>query len=150
MNLKHLSDLEAQTLSGEETPPHEQDDPTVAVPANPSTALRAEEIIEYLKQKGDTQAMASLTIGNAPAGGAPTYSSIVQVLPHTIPLTAQEIKGSHMDVTKSDDEVILMVRGRGSNAQPVGAISTGMGFRLSKKEAQDLAVKLIKMSRQED
>jgi hypothetical protein len=154
MNLKKLSDLEAEALESQTHNPHEQDDPSVATfPAIKKNQLDSQvmqAMAEYAKYQQSpyptgaainpyTNAYPSTSIGIV----QPTVSAGTPIGWQQAPLLSGNIVLQNQEalVEKSGDEVAIRFLVSGGSK---------IIANLTKEEAQKLAVMLIKVSRQED
>lgn len=147
MDLKKLSELEAEARSRLDIAPHEQDDPDVAVDPFASLAQsRTNAILSPLHNQ-------ILPVGGGVSIGPthPQYATQYQtVLGQPGRVT---IEGAEPKVVADGDELLIVMHGGREMAfmntrtsAPININGQERTFRLTKEQAKELAIKLVRMS----
>lgn len=138
MDLKKLSDLERQVAA-----PHEQDDPTVA----------HDPYAQLARGQAGLQA-GGVTIPTTARSVSLTQRSMIQALMTRPPQYRVIVAGADPRVTMDGDELIVVMEGGRemvfhNGANPIDINGDERMFRLTKQQAKELAVKLVKMAASE-
>jgi hypothetical protein len=155
MNLKKLSDLEAEALESQTHNPHEQDDPSVATfPAIKKNQLDSQvmqAMAEYAKYQQSPNPSTGIAIN--PYTNAYPSTSIGIVQPNAAagtPIGWQQAPHLSGNIVIQNQEALVEKSGDEVAIRFVVSGGTKVIANLTKEEAQKLAVMLIKVSRQED